>query len=72
MRTVAVERPRSGAALQGLTVLHNNLQLTICSMDEMEDNAGENGGLRIRNLIQRQPIPFSQVLNSSLRSDLTW
>jgi cleavage and polyadenylation specificity factor subunit 3 len=55
--SVAVERPRSGATLRGL-VLHNNLQLTICSMDEMEDYAGENGGLR--NLIQRQLIPFSQ------------
>jgi len=53
--SVAVERPKSGATLQGL-VLHNNLQLTICSMDEMEDYAG----LQASHLIQRQLIPFSQ------------
>jgi len=38
-RSMAVERPKTGASLQGL-VLHNNFQLTICSMDEMSAHAG--------------------------------
>ena len=52
---VAVERPKTGAALQGL-VLHNNFQLTICSMDEL----GVHAGLQVSHLVQRQLIPFSQ------------
>jgi len=53
--SMAVERPKTGASLQGL-VLHNNFQLTICSMDEMSAHAG----LQVSHLIQRQNIPFSQ------------
>jgi cleavage and polyadenylation specificity factor subunit 3 len=41
--------------LQGL-VLHNNFQLTICSMEEM----GQHAGLEVSHLIQRQLIPYSQ------------
>lgn len=53
--SVAAERPKTGATLQGL-VLHNNFQLTICSMEEM----GQHAGLEVSHLIQRQHIPYSQ------------
>ena len=53
--SIAVERPKTGATLQGL-VLHKNFQLTVCSMEEM----GVHAGLQASHLIQRQHIPYSQ------------
>lgn len=53
--SVAVERPREGASLQGV-VLHKNFQLTIVSVDEMAQHAG----LQVAAVVQRQQVPFNQ------------